>query len=214
MTLHSLALARKPHPDTLVTPDGAHAELVDEGISFFDAAGRLLIRYQDGALSVCPPKGDLVLGSATGAVRIAAASDVVIESKRDVLLQAPRRVTLSAAGEGATMTLDHKRVSMSSREVAVDADVTSIAGGDFEVTVDKVAMTAKSILQRAELWETAAAKTVVRTREMLQEVSGLFTERLGRFRGVVKEAYSLRTGRTELRSKEDTAIDGKRVLLG
>jgi hypothetical protein len=196
MTLPALAIVPSSPSEALVTTDGGYAELVDDGISFFDSAGRLLIRYEDGALTVCPPKGDLVLGSATGAVRIAAATDVVVEAQRDVGLHAPRKLSLDAD------------------KVLVEARVTRVLGDAAEIAATRFAVVAKEVVTTAERWETAAAKTVMRSREALEEVTGVLTQKLGRFRGVVSEAYALRTGRTDLRSKDDTSIDGKRVLLG
>jgi hypothetical protein len=189
-------MRRPTGSESIVATDGAYAELVDDGISFFDPAGRLLIRYEDGALTVRPPKGDLVLGSTTGAVRIAAATDVVVEAQRDVGLHAPRKLSLGAD------------------KVTVDARVTKVIGDLAEITASRFSVAAKEIVTTAERCETAAAKMVTRSREKVEEVTGVLTQKLGRFRGVVAEAYALRTGRTDLRSKDDTSIDGKRVLLG
>ncbi len=213
MTLHSLALARTKRAPSIATEDGARADLVDGGISFFDAAGRLLIRYEDGALTVRPPEGDLVLGSATGAVRIAAATDVVVEASRDVHVVAPRKVELGAR-DGARVTLDPTRATLDADRISLRAGETRVEGEAALIDVEKLTTTARDILTTAERWETAAGKTVLRTREMIHEVTGALSQRLGRFRGLVREAYALRTGRTDLRSREDTAIDGKRVLLG
>jgi uncharacterized protein (DUF2345 family) len=212
MTIHSLALARKPQSASVAAADGARAELVDDGISVFDAAGHLLIRYEDGALTVRPAEGDLVLGSATGAVRISAASDVTIEAKRDVSVRAPRHVDLSAGK--SQLSLDTKHVVADAETIELSAGRTSITGGAAEITVDKLALTAKEMVSRAERWEVAADNAVLRSREMLQEVKGALVQRLGRFRGIVEQAYTLRSDRTDMRSKGDTAIDGKRVLLG
>lgn len=213
MTIHSLALARKPAHSSIAVADGARAELVDDGISVFDAGGRLLIRYEAGALTVRPLEGDLVLGSATGAVRISAASDVTIEAKRDVSLLAPRRIDLHAANK-SLLSIDHRQVAVEAETIHLAAATTTIVGEVAELAVDKLAMTAKEIISRAERWEVAADKAVLRSREMVQEVKGLLSQRLGRYRGLVEDAYALRTGRTDMRSKSDTAIDGKRVLLG
>lgn len=212
MTIHSLALARTPDVAVITAHDGARAELVDDGISFFDAADRLLIRYENGALTVRPAQGDLVLGSATGAVRISAASDVTIEAKRDVSLRAPRHVDLSAGK--SELLLDNRQIIADAETVDITAGTTRIAGEVAELAVDKLAMTAKEILSRAERWEVATDKAVLRSREMLHEVKGALSQRLGRFRGIVEQAYTLRSDRTDMRSKGDTAIDGKRVLLG
>ena len=223
MTIHRLAAIRRSsataaasmsaRPQPLFAPDGARAESVDEGISFFDAGGRLLVRYENGALHVSPPKGDLVLASVTGAVRIAAASDVVVEARRDVVVDAPRKVELRAA-KASGLTLDPKRATLEAPEVVVRAEATSIEGRSARIAVERLATTAKEIVTTAERWETTATQVALRARDMVHEVTGALTEQLGRFRGVVREAYVLRTGRTDLRSKADTSIDGKRVLLG
>lgn len=213
MSIHALALARPPRPESLVAADGAYAELADEGISFFDPAGRLLIRYEGGALTVCPPQGDLVLGSATGAVRLSARTDVVIESSRDVAVKAPRTLRLENQ-EGSALALEPKRATLRSKEVVLEARTTRLLGEAAEIAVERLTTAAKEIVTTAERLETAAGKAVLRSREMVEEVTGVLTQRLGRFRGAVREAYALRTGRTDLRSKDDTSIDGKRVLLG
>ena len=213
MTLPVLALVPPRRVESLVARDGGYAELDADGISVFDPAGRLLIRYEDGALVVRPCEGDLVLGSATGAVRLQAATDVVMEAQRDVSLRAPRTVSLGNE-DGASLSLEPQGAKLAAKQIALEARATRIEGESMDVAVSRLVTTAKEIVTVAEKLETSAGKAVIRSREMVHEVTGLLTERLGRFRGAVKEAFALRTGRTDLRSKEDTSIDGKRVLLG
>src|SRR5688572_21375910 len=100
-----LRAADQPAATSLRSPDGARVELAGEALEVFDPQGRLLLRYRDGALEVSPPSGDLVLGSATGRVRIAAATDVVVEAARDVKLSAQRGFTASA---GAVTTREEE----------------------------------------------------------------------------------------------------------
>ena len=49
---------------------------------------------------------------------------------------------------------------------------------------------------------------------MTQEVLGVLLTRAKRIRSLVKETFTLTSKSTSLTSEEDTAIDGKRVLLG
>ena len=74
--------------------------------------------------------------------------------------------------------------------------------------------TATRIATTVEELEVTAGHVVERARDVVQEVSDVLTSRVGRVRAVVRDVYSLRSKRTELKSKDDTAIDGRRVLLG
>ncbi len=214
----------------LHAPDGARVELAGEAIEVFDPAGRLMIRYRDGALEVSPAQGDLVLASATGRVRIAAATDVVVEAARDLCLSAQRGLEASAgattpaaeAGDadaapqirGSRLALDPRRVVLATATLDVRARTAHVAAGDATVLARRIRTTATQIATTVEELEVTAGHVVERARDVVQEVSGVLTSRLGRVRAVVKDVYSLRARRTELKSKEDTAIDGRRVLLG
>lgn len=212
---------------SLRAPDGARVELTDGALDFLDPQGRILIRYRDGALEVCPPTGDLVLGSATGRVRIAAATDVVVEAARDMQLSARRRFDASAGAapasdeedagpqiRGSRLALDPRRAVMATPALHVRARTAHVAAGDATILARRIRTTATQIATTVEELEVTAGHVVERARDAVQEVSRVFTSRLGRVRATVKDVYSLRTKRTELKSTDDTAIDGRRVLLG
>lgn len=222
-----LRVGDPPAPRSLRSPDGARVELVGEALEVFDPEGRLLLRYRDGALEVSPPSGDLVLGSATGRVRIAAATDVVVEAARDVTLRAQRGFEASAGAtatktedgdapqiRGSRLALDPRRTVVATPALDVRARTAHVAAGDATMLARRIRTTATQIATTVEEVEVTAGHVIERARDVVQEVSGVLTSRLGRVRSVVKDVYSLRARRTELKSKEDTAIDGRRVLLG
>lgn len=63
-------------------------------------------------------------------------------------------------------------------------------------------------------WELRAARVVERASQVLYEVEDAITTRTGRVRTIVRGAYDLLAGRAKVVSREDTVVDGKRVLLG
>jgi len=209
-------------PRSLQAPDGARAELVGDAFEVFDPQGRLLIRYRDGGLEVAPAQGDLILTSTTGRVRIAAATDFVVEASRDVHLDAARGFRASAGRVGADdaelsasrLSLDPRRAVLATPSLDVRARTTQVATGDATILARKIQTSATRIATTVEELEVTAGHVVERARDVVQEVTGVLTSRIGRVRALVKGAYSLRSKRTEMRSTDDTAIDGRRVLLG
>lgn len=212
----------------LHAPDGARVELVDDALEVLDPAGRLLLRYRNGALEVSPVEGDLVLASASGRVRIAAATDVVVEAARDVRLAAQRGFEASAGAaadaatdgdaaariRGSRLALDPRRAVVATPSLDVRARAAQLAAADATVLAGRIRTTATQIATTVEELEVTAGHVVERARDVVQEVSDVLTSRIGRVRAVVRDVYSLRSKRTELKSKDDTAIDGRRVLLG
>ena len=67
---------------------------------------------------------------------------------------------------------------------------------------------------RTPRWELHADRIVEGAVDVYRDVKGLAQTRAHRMRTVVRDAYRLLAGRTSIISEEDTAIDGKRVLLG
>jgi hypothetical protein len=225
MADHRVGEARSLH-----APDGARVELTGEGLDVFDPAGRLLIRYRDGGLEVAAAQGDLVLASATGRVRVAAATDFVVEAKRDVHVEAARGFRAEAGraavdgeadaqpGAGplasSRITLDARRAVLAAPALDVRTRTAQIAAGDATILARRIQTSATRIATTVEELEVTAGQVVERARDVVQEVSGVLTSRIGRVRALVKGVYSLRSKRTEMKSTDDTAIDGRRVLLG
>jgi hypothetical protein len=73
---------------------------------------------------------------------------------------------------------------------------------------------ATRIVTTAREIEETADRVVLQAKDKIEEVTGLLETRAERARTLVKDLYSIVTGRTALRSTDDTSIDGKRVLLG
>ena len=63
-------------------------------------------------------------------------------------------------------------------------------------------------------WELRARRVIERARDMLTNVESLLETRATSLRQLVDEDAELRAGRTTMQSREETRIDGQRVLLG
>jgi hypothetical protein len=99
-------------------------------------------------------------------------------------------------------------------EIEATGNLTQRAGETASVLATRIVQTASHIAQQAERVEVTAARLVERTRDVYREATDLMETRAGRARSLVTDVYSLLSRRTTMASKEDTTIDGKRVLLG
>jgi hypothetical protein len=77
--------------------------------------------------------------------------------------------------------------------------------------VETIANEIASVVGKVEL---RAERIVERAVDVYRDVEGTLQTRAGRMRTLVEDAFRLFARRTDVRSREDTAIDGKRVLLG
>ncbi len=177
--------------------DGAFVEVLDSAIAEVrDAGGRLLVRYVDGRAEIAAPAGDLVLSAPSGRVVLSAGTDVCVEAARDLTQKAGHRADVEA-----------ERLTVTTREAHVKTYQAS-------VTAERILTTARALSQTVERLEVSATRLFERTRESYRETSGLVQTRAGRLRAVVEDAFSLTAKRTTIASKEETSIDGKKVLLG
>jgi len=78
----------------------------------------------------------------------------------------------------------------------------------------KVMTVATQVGVSADRWDLRVHKIKERAGEVLRQVEGTLTTKSGRLRTLVKGSAKLFAKRTTIRSKEDTAIDGRQVLLG
>ncbi len=99
-------------------------------------------------------------------------------------------------------------------EIEAQGNLTQRAGQTASVLATRIVQTASHVAQQAERIEVTAARLVERTRDVYREASDLMETRAGRARLLVSDVYSVLSRRTAMASKEDTTIDGKRVLLG
>ncbi|MEZ4309135.1 MAG: DUF3540 domain-containing protein [Polyangiaceae bacterium] len=142
------------------------------------------------------PSGDLRLSAPHGRVVLAAGTDVAVDAPRDITL---------TAGESAS--IDAPRAS-------VRAADTRIEGADVTVVAERFSARVQKLAQHADRIEIAAGRILERARESFREVTELLQTRAGRARTVVDDAFHLQAKRTSIASKEDTSIDGKKILLG
>lgn len=161
-----------------------------------DGEGRLLVRYENGRAEIAAPAGDLVLSAPSGRVVLQAGTDVEIEATHD----------LSQRAGG--------HASVASKSIAVDTEDARLHAAQVAVVADRILTTAKVLSQSVERLEVSAARLFEKTRETYREAKGLAQTRAGRVRTIVEDAFSLTANRTTLTSKEETSIDGKKVLLG
>lgn len=177
--------------------DGASVHVVAGAVAEVrDAEGRLLIRYENGRAEIAAPAGDLVLSAPSGRVVVQAGTDVEIDAARDVTHRA-----------GHAMNVASKSLSVDARDARLTATQST-------VVADRIATTAKVLTQNVERLEVSATRLFEKTRETYREAKGLVQSRAGRVRTIVEDAFSLTSKRTTLNSKEETSIDGKKVLLG
>ena len=208
-TVHTL------NPQTIELPDGARAERVDDALEPRDAAGRLLLRYADGAAEIVAATGDLRLAAPAGAVHIDAATDVCISAARDVTVEPARTATVQVQGEDmARLAVDRKAVRARADEVAVVARRSRLATGEATVLARAIATTATSVATHVERYELSTRKLVERSRTAFRQVEGLLQTKAGRTRPLVQGVHALFSKRTVMVSDKDTSIDGSKVLLG
>lgn len=182
---------------TVALADGATVTVLEGRVAEVrDAHHRLLIRYENGRAEVAAPEGDLVLAAPSGRVVLQAGTDVVIEAARDLTHRAGHRAELSA------------------QRLDVRAEETRVVTSQAAVVADRILTTARVVAQNVEQLEISAVRLLEKTRETYREAADLLQTRAGRLRTLVEDVYSVHAKRTTIVSKEETSIDGKKILLG
>jgi hypothetical protein len=177
--------------------DGATVKVHDGAVAEVrDACDRLLVRYENGRAEIAAPAGDLVLSAPGGRVVVRAASDVVIEAERDLLQRAGQRAGVEA------------------RKLHVKSGEAHLETAQATVVAERILTTARVLAHNVERFEVTATRLLEKTRETYREAADLLQTRAGRLRTLVEDTYSLHARRTTIVSKEETSIDGKKVLLG
>lgn len=173
----------------IAASDGARAVARDGAIELRDPDGALVATWDPAArrLVVAAAEGDLHL-QARGKVRIEAGGDLELVSGANARLDAS---VLEATTHRVSVDADEARLR--TRASHLDAETHTVQVGRLEVAAQR-------------LFEAAG--------EAYREVEGLLQQRAGRARTLVKETFRLLAGRTDIASREDTVVDGKRVLLG
>jgi hypothetical protein len=218
MTRVSNSIRKRDHaePPTLVLADGASASVRSGALELRDQGGRLLVRYGEGAAEIAVPKGDLKLSAPTGRVVIQSGMDVTIAAARDVTHQAGRRLDLGAGPEGRPprLRLEPASTEVTADRLAVNAKTSHVATGHATVLAQTIVTNAHLIATTAERYELTAKRLFEKSVDTFREVADLAESRMGRVRTLVNDLYALHTGRTTLISKEETTVDGTKILLG
>lgn len=173
----------------IAASDGARAVARDGAIELRDPTGALVATWDpaERRLVVAAADGDLHLG-ARGKVRIEAGTDLELVSGATARLEASVLETTTHRA-----SIDTGEASVRAKASRLDAETHTVQAGRLEVAAQR-------------LFEAAG--------EAYREVEGLLQQRAGRTRTLVKETFRVLAGRTDIASREDTVIDGKRVLLG
>lgn len=114
--------------------------------------------------------------------------------------------------------LVHTRGSLELAAPAASLEVTAARVG---FSADRLELRAKELVAeletaswRAERWELRAARLAERVRDKLVDVEDALQTRAGRVRSLVNQTWELLSQRTRMVSKENTSIDGEKILLG
>lgn len=100
-------------------------------------------------------------------------------------------------------------VVRSALDVQVEAgrDLVQRAGRTVELSAGAIALTAQK-------YELAATRIFEKSRDTFRSVADLCDTRVGRARTLVSTLFTLKAQRTVMASKEETSIDGRKILLG
>jgi hypothetical protein len=184
-------------------PDGASATRVGDALEVTARDGALIVRYDNGVMTIAPPAGDLRLEAPNGRVVISSSLDVVVEAARDLSYKAGRKLDLQA-----------HETKIKSDKLEVESKSSRFVSGAAVVLARKIATSAETIATKCITMETEATKIVEKTKDVFRDVAGLAQSRIGRARTIVRDVFSMESRRTVMRSKEDTAIDGDKILIG
>jgi hypothetical protein len=137
--------------------------------------------------------------------------------------------TIATPG-GATATVEGDAIALRAADGALVArydaatgelllsartDVTVAAPrGTLSFQAETLRFAATQATVEVERWELRANRVVERAVDVFRTVEGLAETHAKRMRTLVERTLELSGRRTSIVSKEDTRIDGKRVLLG
>lgn len=122
-----------------------------------------------------------------------------------------RQLVLELRPEQGVLVLD---VPQGDLQLRADRGTVSLVAQEVNTSAKRVATTADEISWRTGSWRLSAAHIRQRADSMVTVVRGSLQTRAKQVRVVAKGMFQLLSERTSLRSKDNTAIDGKRVLLG
>jgi hypothetical protein len=135
---------------------------------------------------------------------------IVIRDTQDKIV-----VVYDAESKSAQVSVSHGKLNLQAgEELSLEAPIIRICGQVTTFDSEQLQMNAKHVETTAQTWELTATKIVHQVQDMFQEVQGLLQTRTQRARMLVKRSLEFFSNSTAIQSKENTQIDGKRVLLG
>jgi hypothetical protein len=129
-----------------------------------------------------------------------------------VLRDAAGRTVLRYDATNGALTLEAESGDV--RIVAPSGRVVLDARDAVSIHTERLDATVRDARWSVGRWELRAVRIAERAEQVVRDVEGVFTMRAERARTIVRGAYDLLAGRTKVVSREDTVVDGKRVLLG
>ena len=139
------------------------------------------------------------------------------EGSAIVLRVEPSRgvLTLSVPNGDLRLSAPKGRVSVEGAAVTLDArDELTQRTSRWRLDADGVEAKANEATWTVGHWKLRAGWIRERAENVVRHVEETIEERAKRVRTVASGLFQVVSGRTAMRSKENTAIDGKRVLLG
>lgn len=204
-----------PNAERITASDGSSASIEDGALTLRNAAGQMLLRYEDGHAILHAPRGDLRLEAPHGRVTLRSGADIELEAARDLRLTGGRSVALGASdAEEVGLQLDGHKAVLQAPLVALVASDLGLRADRLRAVAERIEQRSEQLVQRAGRIEVEAKQLVERAQDVYRDVGDLLQTRAGRVRTVVREVFTLRSRRNVQISDEDTAIDGRRVLLG
>ncbi|MBK8257540.1 MAG: DUF3540 domain-containing protein [Polyangiaceae bacterium] len=213
--LHVVELKKEAAPEQLQLTGGALVQKTEHGADILDVEGRLLIRFENGRAEVYAPQGDVVFAAPKGNIVFQAGKDLTLESVGPLTQRSRQDVAIFAGDRTKPqLRVEEGLTTVHTDRVEVRSSAAQVVVEHISTVAHRVVNTATTVLTRAERFEVQAEHMVERTRDKFVEAKELVQVNAGRARTLVKELYSVFSGRTTMESKDETSIDGKRVLLG
>lgn len=200
----------RSHTDLIELPSGATVSLEDRAVVARNPEGRVILRF-DGHTVELVAAADLALSAPDGGVAIRARDAVVIEG--GTIEQRAERHASIAVGD-ASLALGRSSLLARAPEISARADEATLASETATVVAQRIATTAQHLVQEVERVELRAGKIIERAGDVARHASGLCQLTARRLRTLVEGSYALVSERTSLRSRQETTIDGDKILLG
>ena len=179
-----------PGAPRIETPLGASAMVEGDTLVVRDPRGEIVVQYDaaTGSATIAAPGGDLRLAAPMGKVVIDAGTDLELSARA--------------------------KTSIHSVEFEADADLTRLRSKALDIASGAIEASAQTVVIGVGRWNMTAERVIEKANDIYRNIEGVIETRAGRLRSLIRGATQMRSGTTSIVSKEDTSVDGRRVLLG